>query len=260
MILVVLLLPAFTTGQAWAGVGLNVAPPKFEFSLRPGGSFTETVTVENKGDTRGHVSAFPMDLSMDRMGELIFSKAGTQPRSLAPWIRVNPTEFELEPGQSQLVRFTVTAPPDALGSYLAVIFFQTRPERLQASGAAVSARVGSILIAHVSGKEVRKGEIVSLTVSPFQPGKPLEVAVTFENKGNWLLRPKGTMKVKEVHGKVVWEASLDEEGGAVLPLTQREFHMKGPGDLPVGNYTVEVALDYGGKEILAAETTFTVAK
>lgn len=246
--------------QAWARVGLNVDPPKREFTIAPGGSLTDAITVQNKGDKKGFFLVTSMDLYRSRSGEVLFSPGGTHPRGLGAWIRVNPTEFELEPDESRIVRFTVTPPKEAAGSYLGVIFFQTRPEKLERTGALVSAQVGSVVVLHVSGKVLKKGDLIGMGIAPYHPGKPLELALTFKNEGNWLLRPKGKVSIKDASGRTVGEAEVNQEEDAVLPGDEREFKIRWTGQLAAGSHTIEAMLDYGGQEFVVGQTRLTVGK
>ena len=51
---------------------------------------------------------------------------GTIPGSCAPWIQVNPSEFDIAPGSEVEVRYTAHVPADtASGTYRAVIFCKT---------------------------------------------------------------------------------------------------------------------------------------
>ncbi len=245
---------------AGAGVGLGLGLPRVEVTLLPGGSFTEAIPVQNRGTERARILTAVMDLSMDVQGRLDVVKAGSTPRSAASWIRVNPTVFELDPSETTLIRFTVTVPREVSGTYLAVILFRTRPEKLQGMGAALSAEIGSTIIVHVSGQGVKRaGDLVGLTVSPFRPGEPLEVVALFANEGNLLLRPKGMLTIRDARGTVIGQAPINEEEGAVLPLSRRAFRTLWRGNLPPGTYPLEVRFDYGGEALVVGETTVKVA-
>jgi len=259
-VLILLALFGLSAGPTGATIGLNVDPPKREFTVAPGTSLTDAITVRNSGDGRTSFVVAAMDLSLTKSGEAVFSDVGKSPRGFGAWIRVNPTEFELEPGQSQVVRFTVTVPKEASGSYQAVVFFRTRPEKSAAMGSMVSAQVGSVLVLHVIGNVLIKGDLVGMAIAPYHPGKPVEVALTIKNEGNWLLRPKGKVSIKDAGGKTVGEAEVNQDGGAVLPGAEREFRSRWNGQLTAGSYTVEAVLDYGGQEFLVGQTRFTVGK
>src|SRR5712691_2972549 len=138
--LILLVVLWLSGGPAWALVGMNVDPPRREFTIGPGASLTDAIAVTNQGDKPGSFVVTVMDLSLTKSGEAVFHPARTRPRGAGTWIRVNPAAFELAPGETQLVRFTAAVPQDVAGSYLAVIFFQTRPEQLRTTGAMLSAR------------------------------------------------------------------------------------------------------------------------
>lgn len=243
-----------------AGVGLGLGLPRVEVTLSPGDSWSSAIPVQNRGTERARILTTVMDLTMDVEGRLDIVKAGSTSRSASSWIRVNPTVFELEPEETKLIRFTVTAPRGVSGTYLAVILFRTRPEKLKGMGAALSAEIGSTLIVHVSGQGLKRaGDLVDLTVSPPRPGEPLQVVALFANEGNVLLRPKGMLTILDDRGNVIGQAPINEEEGAVLPLSRRAFRTLWRGDLPPGTYHLEVRFDYGGEAFVVGETTVKVA-
>lgn len=257
-VLILLVVLWLSGGPARALVGINVDPPRREFILGPGASLTDAIAVTNQGDKHSSFAVTVMDLALTKSGEAVFHPGGTRPCGAGAWIRVNPAAFELAPGDTQLVRFTAVVSQAVAGSYVAVIFFQTRPEQLRTTGAMLSARMGSVLVLHVAGQELKKGEIVGMAMAPYRRGKPFEMALTFKNAGNWLLRPQGKVRLKDGSGAVLGEVDVNAEEGPVLPGDEREFRMQWVGQLAPGSYTMEAILDYGGEELLVGEAHLTV--
>lgn len=245
----------------WAAVGLNVAPPRFEVAVAPGTNFTEGITVENRGDEKTTVSVSLADVAVNAKGDVKIVRAGTEPRSAATWIRLNPTSFELEPEASQVVRFSFSMPADASGTYVALILFRTRPRLAPGDKRiAVAAEVGSTIVIDTQGRGTKRGSLQNLTASRYRPGEPIQVTVSFQNEGDTLLRPKGTWRIQRQGGAQVAEGKVNEEAVGVLPMHVRDFTQEWKGELAEGEYVLQTQVDYGERELLEGDRKFSVAK
>jgi hypothetical protein len=249
------LLLAPAAGLAQGAISLNVWPPKIELTAMPGESRTGIINVDNKGSAVARVAAYIADVGMDRSGNLSFPEGGSLPFSCEPWLLINPEQFNLAQGSSQQVRYTLRVPPDAAGSYLASIFFQTRPEdRPFATGSAISARIGSMLIVTVPGGGTKSAELISLGARQSPDGKGTQVELGIRNKGNVMLRPSGTIEIKSEAGWTVEKFSFNADKQAVLPFSERLFPIPISATVEPGAYRLISTVDYGGRELLAAET------
>ena len=97
--------------------GLGATPTQFNIHIQPSQTFSGTITVNNPGNN-------PVFVELDKKRELsdglhlLFDDTG-----VASWITVTPNNFTLNPGESKVVNFHVTAPSninynDALGVIL----------------------------------------------------------------------------------------------------------------------------------------------
>ena len=80
------------------------------------------------------------------------------------------------------------------------------------------------------------------------------MSLTLENSGDDHLRLLGGVTVKDGTGKVVRDEKLP--GAVVLPHhdNRRQLSRNWSAPLPSGDYTVTAVIDYGGEELLGAET------
>ncbi|MHB8157531.1 MAG: tetratricopeptide repeat protein, partial [Desulfocucumaceae bacterium] len=80
-----------------------------------------------------------------------------------------------------------------------------------------------------------------------------QVELGFLNKGNLLIRPRGTIEIKTEDGFTVSKVLLNEESQAVLPRSERVFRIP-LNDIKPGVYNLFATVDYGGSEILSGES------
>ena len=170
------------------GFAMNITPPSFKAVVKAGGSTSGNITVINKGEIDIGVNAYVQDWSYDEEGNRTFHAAGTTPLSCAKWIRLFPKRFQLGAGKKMGVQYTINVPEDAEGGYYAVIFFESMPmDKVEAEDGVVvqfSGRLGTIVFLETEEGSVYSGVIESLSVTPPQSNKPLEVDLSFKNTGN----------------------------------------------------------------------------
>lgn len=240
---------------AQGAISLNVWPPKIELSVMPGESCTGIINVDNKGSAVANIMTYISDVGMNIQGDVTFPEGGSLPYSCEPWLLVNPEQFRLAQGASRQVRYTLKVPKDAAGTYLACVFVQTKPEdRPFATGSAISARVGSLIIVNVTGTGAKAAELFSLGTRQSKDGKQAQVELGIRNKGNVLLRPTGTIEIKSEAGFTVEKVEFNQDKQAVLPFSERLYPIAISPNVEPGAYRLIATIDYGGRELLAGET------
>ena len=235
----------------------GVAPITAEADVQPGSAYTASIQVRNEAVSATTASApaplrikvYAMDWTMALDGTPRFVPAGTLPGSCSKWLEVNPAEFDLPPGQTQEVRYTLTVPADARGTYHTVLMFEPggQPVKVRGGGMTVIGRMGSILYA-TAGPHRKSGRIIGFSATA------AGMSLTLENSGDDHLRLLGGVTVKDGTGKVVRDEKLP--GAVVLPHrdNRRQLGLNWSAPLPAGDYTVTAVIDYGGEELLGAET------
>jgi P pilus assembly chaperone PapD len=277
IILFILSLFLFYSSSAQA-LGFVLSPPRFEFTMPPGGSTTEGVELTNLEEVSLELRAYISDWELDTKGNQSYKKPGTFKTSCSNWVKVNPQRLTLGPKESRLARFTITAPPSGVsGSYWTVLFFESKPTAPAKApmGVTFAGRLGVIIYATIAGTEVRAGKILDLKILKDKEDK-YNFTVTFENAGNIHLRPKGTWEIKNEAGKKVKKGEIGEF--LVLPKAQHtqevpldmvqptaEASKTPPAEapppptlLPPGKYTLAVEADYGAKELVGGDLMFEV--
>lgn len=170
---------------------------------RPGEVYSGTILVTNTTDVAQEVKLYQTDYIAYADGRALYGEPGTQPRSNAAWITVNPS-FVRVPARGQLsVPYTVQVPPESRpplsGSYWSVIMVEP-----------VAAASGDSALAKAQpgvGLIVRIRYAVQVVTHIAGTGA---ARVEFENP-----------RVVEVEGRRVLEVDLRNAGDRSAPLQLR---------------------------------------
>lgn len=240
---------------------MNIDPPRVVISVKPGEETTGFVSVLNY-DEEGpiHVKAYVQDLVYLPDGSNDFLPLESTPWSIAEYLKIGPTEFDIGPGQQEMVRYIVTVPEGATGGFYGVVFFEvaTPPSQFTQAGANVNVRLGSIFLLTASGTEDIEAKLKSITITEPNNDVPLTVSASVYNGGNIIARPFGTVKIIDEKEVVVAEFPINEKKGGIFPKTNGAFQAKYEKNIEKGTYFAQVVLDYGGDVLLGGQKKFTI--
>jgi len=253
----------------WGGVlyshaqtGLSVSPPRVYFELAPGQTGTEKVSVTNTSKTTVlDLSISLADWSYDENGGNIILPSDSLANSFTNWISVSEgSYFSLKPGETRNLTINVTVPAALSSKYpvrTALLFVtQMNPVddvNAQGSKIKVSVRSGIKLYYRQAGvSKVKKIEIQGLKFDPVAGN----LTLAFQNQSNvWTDGVIYTDLLNTGTGKSI---KIEETGFLTLPGDKRVINILLPKDLPKGNYTATIMMDYGNdSELEAAELKFT---
>ncbi|MBI4336596.1 MAG: hypothetical protein HY683_02030 [Chloroflexi bacterium] len=226
-----------------ADISYSVTPSLLEFAADPGVSFVQKISVTNEGTERGHLFA-----------GLAETVAGQPAISAVTWLRVDPQEFDLEPGATREVTVRVTVPQDAQpGGHYGSVVFSSAPVALAAGtgrfsgGTGVGARLAAPFLLTVRGPGLSlQGDVTQVT--PLAVGNDrLGFLVEVRNSGNVHLIPKGEVVLRDSQGTEVGRLTLPE-GTPLLPGVTRTYQTRGAAQVSPGDYKAEAQLQIGWDE------------
>jgi len=240
-----------------AQVYFGVTPIRLELKVSPGGQKTEVIYVRNNSPRPIRLKVYTENWFLGEDGSRNF--IGSQPTSFScrDWLRVNPFDFRLQPGEMKSVRFTVSVPGETeAGGYHAGISFEQVPEAPSGARMGQVAFVGKIVAAvYVQvGKVPVEGSLEDLVFE--SPGEVQLVKIKLNNTGRTHFRLKGEVRIMTAQGRKA--ASLEIPDEPVLPGSWRWVTMQLKEKLPPGKYRAEVRLDIGREELLALEKEIIV--
>ncbi len=182
-----------------------------------------------------------------------YGEAGSLRRSCARWVTLNPAEATVKPGETLVIRLTISVPVEmASAGYWCALTVDEVPDPMTvASGVGVQflASVSTGIFVNV-GTVQRAARILDLRVASDT------AFVRLQNDGN---TPVG------VDGRLEFFAAGAETPAAVVPvprgtiLTEPTIHgtlkaaLPAADLLPSGRYRVRAILDYGAAHLIGAE-------
>jgi P pilus assembly chaperone PapD len=245
---------------ALAQMTLEVNPIRAEHQIESGASETNVIEVRNAGNQAVRVKAQAQDWTMNRKGEVAFARAGSTPGSLSAWLEINPTDFQIEPGQTKEIRYTLTIPAGVrTGSYREAIIVEGMPAQQgppSPKKMAIHGRFG-VMIYETVGKPDIRDKFTDFQVLPER--KQMKFIVSLANAGTAHFRPKKSkVTIKNSQGQEV--AKVDIPDAPVLPGAARDVEFFQELNLPPGQYLAEAVVDAGQRDLLARRQQFTVGR
>lgn len=235
-----------------------VDPSRFIFTLKPGNRTTGTIKVSNPGNKEAIVNAIVYDWALNDEDKMVTSELGTRKDSLKGLIKFNPQNFKLAPGESQIVRFTLTAPTDHPPiEHRGIVFFEEKiPKDPNNLGANILTQVGSTIYLGIEGMKMAFN---FNNVSVARQGKTYRGEMTVCNSGAGHVRYRIGYKIVNEKSTLVNETELPEM--VILPECTRKITFPLPEQLEPGKYNLLLTIYFLGNNKTANRTIpFTVAK
>lgn len=228
-----------------ADVAIQVSPVLIELSGNAGAEGRQDITVRNNGS-----DAFGVTVSIDPVPNL------PADASAVDWLRVEPQQFDLQPGTEAVVTVSIEVPAGITsGGRYANVSFQTGPvsSATDAGGgnrASMSGRLVTsfLIVVNGAGKLVQKAEI-SRFAPVLEPDGRISFLALLRNAGNVHLQNlEGTITIKDSAGKKIASVDLGPTT-PVLPGIERMVGSQVSLPLPAGKeYESTLTLRYGPKQ------------
>lgn len=248
-----------------ASAQISLIPQVQEIELNRGGKACFNLQVANRGSQPQTLimTSRAMDISPEGIP---FANPGASEWSCADWITFEPTVFNLEADEVQIIECLARGPGDAVGSYSAFITADYRVEaqtvrfeddKESATTVDFGLAVSSVLLATVRSRENRlELQPDSLVVLSGQRGSQEEsrnpfgevssdawhITVPVRNAGNVHAVVRGKASIWTEDMRLVDEVDLSAGRGYVLRGKSRFFRAEGPRVLPDGIYLIKVTL------------------
>lgn len=224
----------------------------FDITGEPGSTHELTAVLANAGSEPIALRTFVADAFTLVNGGFGVREESDEKTGATAWIDYPAETIELDPQESVERTFTVSIPADAApGQYIAGIVLQTdQPQAIEGSESfqQIIRKVAAVFIT-VPGEER-----VSLTIGEpsfeFTPSVII-LNVPITNDGNVLVKPEGSLTLRDAAGTVILDAPLQlqvvyagHETSIQIPLT---------GQLAPGSYTLDIELRDEAKGLNVSE-------
>lgn len=243
---------ALIGGPARADLGLSVEPARFEIEAAAGETKTMPLAILNSSSSSVHVVASTNDFVIDAKGDYAFLAPGSSRYSASRWMSINPREFDVGPGTTSEVRFTVTVPHGVSGEYRSLVFFATRPPR-KPGGFGISEKVASRMYVIVRDTAKADGNVARVVARQLASSNAYDV--TFKNSGDMHVYVNGYVEIKAGSSvvdrlKLPVDTVVERDGTRTISAIGKS--------LPAGAYSATAVLDFGGNSRVGGQTTFVV--
>lgn len=266
---------AVHAAPAWSASGANfsVEPASgskvdadtrsyFVFDGVSSGRVTGRVRVTNTGKGPGTAILFAVDATTGATSGAVYRAASDPREGVGAWLRLGSTQLRLGPGESAVVPFSLTLPDGtAAGDHLGGIVVKDANGDQTTKAGALRVKVEHLAVVAVlvrtPGAAVPKIDLSQATAEI--SGGYQRVFLRMTNSGNVLVKPEGTMILRDGDGQTVLqkEFSLD----TFVPGSTIDYPIVLPKALATGAYEADVTLSTGtafGNAGEPVETTATL--
>jgi hypothetical protein len=238
--------------QSHAQVGISLFPIKFDVTVAPGQTYSDTVTVINPNNFPIGVQPEVENIAGGNQGSIDLTDTDI-PHGLEAWISLNMNEFTLAPNQQLQVPFTITVPANGEpGGHYGAILFRGLPASSSTTGVGISGRVGTVILLNVPGASYATGNIASFAgPAAYVSHGPFNFSFTVNNTGNTHFTPTGQVTLS---GPLFGNTVLPFNSGIVFPGYDRTFTAVWPGRYAFGPMTATVSLTIPDNTSTVTET------
>lgn len=227
---------------------ITIVPPTVQQTLDPGGKAEGVMKVIND-------SAESLTFTVSLSDFVVTDTKGTPnllpPNTLAKkfsagsWIGVSPQSFTVPPHEKQILNYFIQVPQDARpgGHYAAAVYTPTAVPGLKGSGAAVETKLGTLFYISVKGPISEYSLVEKFLANFFSEYGPATIQTTIKNFGDLHIQPSGQIKVTDLLGRTITNASLAKFN--IFPGAGRDYQNAVGSKIMLGRFKAELLASYG---------------
>lgn len=247
---------------AFLFLGLNsfsqdfeVSPVDIKFNANPGEIQIKKVTIRNYGNKKQQFSLVLHDYEINDVGKKIPVKEGESKHSLANWLNVNPSFFELNPNETKEIDIILTVPHDGTGTRWGKLGVQPAVEQT-ASEADKSLAAGVLVVPRIviwitqtpKSNNNFSASIKDLVDISLPNDTLRKFSANIINTGENIVSGKIFLAVADLATANEKKYPPIEE--KIYPGSSKKVTLKIPEKLSPGRYVIAVILDYGHRKPL----------
>lgn len=257
--LVALLLASLTHGQTEnrrPAVSIALAPPFIEKAMRPNGKLTDTISLTNNGTLPVLVSIDFADFRVNRDGHAEELPPGTDPTSLASYLRITPLQLRVAPQGRAFFRYSINAPAE-FKQLRSQIFFSSKPIVANAPNQVLFVpRMGVPLYVENLAAKPASIKVDRIKWSRSVENKDMLVLeMLASNEGERNIRPRGFVEVRSVDGRFSKTFPFNQGNEPFLPAQRRVWSLPF-GPVPGGELSIRLRFETSTRT--SFERAFTV--
>jgi hypothetical protein len=241
-----------------------VGPGKAEVVVKPGETVYKEITVTNRIDDNRSFQFHIEDMSGSADGREAVVLLGDQsgPYSLKDYVSVPESVISLKLGERARIPVKISMPLEAEpGGYYGAVLVSTIQDNAESDGAIaqspIVARIGTLFFITVPGEATKESTLLSFGTQNdqwwFTKG-PIELGVSYENKGSIHLNPYGEVRITNMLGNEVGYVELDP--WFVLPKSIRTRDITWESEFLLGRYALTASINRGYENIIDSKTIY----
>ncbi len=229
----------------------EVAPVRLDFNAEPGENQTKVINVRNHGNTKASFMVVLSDFIPSSDGKKQAMPPSTTRRSAANWLNINPSFFELNPGDEIPIQISMLVPSDEYGTAWCMLYIQPVQEQTSWSvdkalgaGIMVSGRIAVTVYQSPSSNTNHSVKVTSLQ----EITKPEDVvrrfSATIDNIGDKVSLCKVHLITSNI--QTAEEKQFPHFEVETYPKMTRTVEVDLPTEgMEPGQYAVAIIVDYG---------------
>jgi len=235
-----------------AGVGLGISPASITISdAFKGATYERTMGIFNTGNETGN---FGLTAEGECADWISFYKEGEPTTPI--------TEVTITGKGKAMVIIKFDIPTDiANADYTGTIYAQSVPaEREPTEGAVAHAviRMPSRVLIQVTGTQILKGTVKSITTTDTEIDYPLKIKVEFQNEGNVIAKLKIAVGITKAGGGELVDSFVHDETGVKPGEKDTITVLWNTTGRDTGDYAANVAVSLGEELLSAKDLPFKV--
>ncbi len=234
----------------------------FVLNAQAGSVLHEQVRVSNTGGARGSAALYGVDATTGQTSGVVYEPKSAPRSDVGAWLTLATQQVSLDPGQSQVVSFTVMVPQGARpGQHVGGIVAENLAieQGTPTNGVQINIQHQTIMAVQVNLPGALVERLEASKIAAGGSGGYQTLDLTLRNSGTQMLKPNGTLQVFDGGGARVQNLPITMD--TLLPQTAIAYPVYVRGQaLGEGTYTAQLTLRYGANnaQLLRYSTTFVV--
>lgn len=234
------------------GQDFEVAPVRLEFNAEPGDNQMKVINVKNHSNKSTSFIISIGDFLPTGDGDKKQLAPNSTKRSCANWLNINPTFFELNPGDETQIKVGILVPNDEFSDAWCMLYFQQTKEQTSwnadknlEAGVVISGKIGVQIYQSPKSNANKAIKISNLAEVANEDGRNRKFTATIENLGDKVTKCKVYLIASDM--KTAEEKQFAAIEIETFPKMSRAIELKLPNMLKSGTYSLAAIVDYGSK-------------
>jgi len=234
----------------------EVSPVRLDFNAEPGENQTKTINVKNHGNKKSSFIIAITNFLPENDGTRQTLPPSSTRRSAANWLNINPSFFELNPGDEMPIQVSMLGPTDEYGAAWGMLYIQPTKEQTSwsadnalSAGVMISGRIGVSVYQSPGSNTNHSIKVSNLIEVTKEKDSERKFTATIDNLGDKVTFCKVHMIASNID--TAEEKQFPSFEIETYPKMARNVEVTLPnGELLPGKYALAIIIDYGPRYAL----------